>query len=230
MEYVPCIGNSSYSFWRILLKLYRCFKDGLKICILFFQNPEIIFYHFLRIFNLDIFRALILQICIWSMYLVSATPPTVFGESFWNFTVVFKMVWRYAYCFLRILKLFFLHFNLDIFSSLYATDMYREYMPCIGNPAYSFRPILLKLYRYFAAFLWFHMRNLSLAGYNCSGGASCMACSFFTFVEGHPDFINFKQLDGLQSITYWTFMSRGDSNLSKQLRSHDQGGCHAHKW
>ena len=31
-----------------------------------------------------------------------------------------------------------------------------------------------------AAFLWFHMRNLSLAGYNCSGGASCMACSFIT--------------------------------------------------
>ena len=58
MEYVPCIGNSSYSFRPILLKLYRCFKDGLKICILFFQNPEIIFYHFLRIFNLDIFRAL----------------------------------------------------------------------------------------------------------------------------------------------------------------------------
>ena len=86
MEYIPCIGNSSYSFWRILLKLYSCFQDGLKICILFSQDPEIIF---------------------------------------------------------------FLHFNLDIFSSLYATDMYREYMPCIGNPAYSFRPILLKLYRYF---------------------------------------------------------------------------------
>ena len=187
MEYVPCIGNSSYSFWWILLKLYRCFKDGLEICILFFQNPEIIFYHFFRIFNLDIFRALILQICIWSIYLASATPPTVFGESFWNFTVVFRMVWRYAYCFLRILKLFFLHFNLDIFSSLYATDMYREYMPCIGNPAYSFRPILLKLYRYFAAFLWFHMRNLSLAGYNCSGGASCMACSFISVCYGEPD-------------------------------------------
>ena len=61
MEYVPCIGNSSYSFWWILLKLYRCFKDGLEICILFFQNPEIIFYHFFRIFNLDIFRALILD-------------------------------------------------------------------------------------------------------------------------------------------------------------------------
>ena len=128
MEYVPCIGNSSYSFWWILLKLYRCFKDGLEICILFFQNPEIIFYHFFRIFNLDIFRALILQICIWSIYLVSATPPTVFGESFWNFTVVFRMVWRYAYCFLRILKLFFLHFNLDIFSSLYI-----KLQICIGS-------------------------------------------------------------------------------------------------
>ena len=158
MEYVPCIGNSSYSFWWILLKLYRCFKDGLEICILFFQNPEIIFHHFFRIFNLDIFRALILQICIWSIYLVSATPPTVFGESFWNFTVVFRMVWRYAYCFLRILKLFFLHFNLDIFSSLYAVNVWKKKAK--------------------AAFLWFHMRNLSLAGYNCSGGASCMACSF----------------------------------------------------
>ena len=89
-----CIGNSSYSFRPILLKLYRCFKDGLKICILFFQNPEIIFYHFFPIFNLDIFRALILQICIWSMYLVSATPPTVFGESFWNFTGVLKFKWQ----------------------------------------------------------------------------------------------------------------------------------------
>ena len=98
------------SFRPILWKLYRCFKDGLKICILFFQNPEIIFYHFFPIFNLDIFRALILQICIWSMYLVSATPPTVFGESFWNFTGVLRMVWRYAYCFFRILKLFFITF------------------------------------------------------------------------------------------------------------------------
>ena len=95
MEYIPCIGNSSYSFWRILLKLYSCFQDGLKICILFSQDPEIIF---------------------------------------------------------------FLHFNLDIFSSLYAVNVWKKKAK--------------------AAFLWFHMRNLSLAGYNCSGGASCMACSF----------------------------------------------------
>ena len=142
MEYIPCIGNSSYSFWRILLKLYSCFQ----------------------------------------------------------------MVWRYAYCFLRILKLFFLHFNLDIFSSLYATDMYREYMPCIGNPAYSFRPILLKLYRYFAAFLWFHMRNLSLAGYNCSGGASCMACSFI-----------FNWTSSRENLSSG-FPTRLDSNRPSQLQ------------
>ena len=53
----PCPLNSSHSFCPILLKLYRCFKDGLKICmcVFFFQNPEIIFYHFLHILNLDIF-------------------------------------------------------------------------------------------------------------------------------------------------------------------------------
>ena len=44
-EQVPCPGNSYHSFKPILLKLYRCFKDGLKICMWFFQNPEIIFYH-----------------------------------------------------------------------------------------------------------------------------------------------------------------------------------------
>ena len=69
LKMVLAVPHLALSFWRILLKLYSCFKDGLKICILFFQNPEIIFYHFLRIFNLDIFQALILQICIWSMYL-----------------------------------------------------------------------------------------------------------------------------------------------------------------
>ena len=71
------------------------------MCILFFQNPEIIFYYifFFCIFNLDFFRALILQKCIGSMYLLPATPPTVLGQSFSNFTGAFRMAWRYAYCF-----------------------------------------------------------------------------------------------------------------------------------
>ena len=43
-----CIGNSSYSFRPILLKLYRCFKDGLKICILFFSES---WNYFLSLFS-----------------------------------------------------------------------------------------------------------------------------------------------------------------------------------
>ena len=39
-----------------------------------FQNPEIIFYYIFCIFNLDFFRALILQKYIGSMYLVRTTP------------------------------------------------------------------------------------------------------------------------------------------------------------
>ena len=164
-----CIGNSSYSFRPILLKLYSCFKDGLKICILFFQNPEIIFYHFFPIFNLDIFRALILQICIWSMYLVSATPPTVFGESFWNFTGVLRMVWRYAYCFFRILKLFFITFfcifNLDIFRALilqiciWSMYLVSATPPTVfGESFWNFTGVLRMVWRY--AYCFFRILKL----------------------------------------------------------------------
>ena len=118
-EQVPCPLNSSHSFWPILLKLYRCFKDGLKICMCFFQNPVIIFYYFFRIFNLVIFRVLILQKCIGSRYFVPLTPPTVFGRSFWNFTWAFRMAWRYAVFFFQNPEItfyyFFCIFNLDIF-------------------------------------------------------------------------------------------------------------------
>ena len=54
-EQVPCPLNSSHRFWPILLKLYRCFKNGLKMCMCFFQNPEINFYYFLHILNIDMF-------------------------------------------------------------------------------------------------------------------------------------------------------------------------------
>ena len=77
----------------------------------FFQNPEIIFHHFFCIFNLVIFRFLVLQKCIGSRYLVPLTPPTVFGRSFWNFTWAFRMAWRYACGFFRILKYFFITFS-----------------------------------------------------------------------------------------------------------------------
>ena len=164
-----CIGNSSYSFRPILLKLYRCFKDGLKICILFLQNPEIIFYHFFPIFNLDIFRALILQICIWSMYLVSATPPTVFGESFWNFTGVLRMVWRYAYCFFQNPEIIFYHFfrifNLDIFRALilqiciWSMYLVSATPPTVfGESFWNFTGVLRMVWRY--AYCFFRILKL----------------------------------------------------------------------
>ena len=60
--------------------------------------------------------------------LVSATPPTVLGQSFWNFTGVLRMVLRYAYCFFRILKLFFITFfaflTWTFFEPLYCRYVY----------------------------------------------------------------------------------------------------------
>ena len=76
----------------------------------FFRILKLFFITFFFIFNLDFFQALILQKCIGSMYLLPATPPTVLGQSFSNFTGAFRMVWRYAYYIFRILKLFLSHF------------------------------------------------------------------------------------------------------------------------
>ena len=171
MEYVPCIDNSSYSFWRILFKIYRCFKDGLKICILFFQNPEFIFYHFFRIFNLDIFRALILQICIWSMYLVSATPPTVFGESFWNFTGV-KDGLKICILFFQNPEIIFYHFfrifNLDIFRALilhiciWSMYLVSATPPTVfGESFWNFTDVLRMVWKY--AYCFFRILKLFLS-------------------------------------------------------------------
>ena len=44
---------------------------------------------------------------VYTRYFVSTTPPTVFNQSFWNFTGVFIIVWRCACAFYRILKLCF---------------------------------------------------------------------------------------------------------------------------
>ena len=88
----------------------------------FFQNPEIIFYHFFCIFNLDIFWVLILQKRM-SRYLDPVTPTTVLSRSFWNFTGALRMVWRYVCGFFRILKLFFITgFLLQYLGKWYRTN------------------------------------------------------------------------------------------------------------
>ena len=41
--------------------------------------------------------------------LLPATPSTVLGQSFSNFTGTFRMVWRYAYCFFQNPEIIFYH-------------------------------------------------------------------------------------------------------------------------
>ena len=99
----------------------------------FFQNPEITFYHFFHIFNLDIFWVLILQKRIGSRYLVPVTPTTVLSQSFWNFTGALRMVWRYACGFFRILKLFFI----TDFLLQYLGNWYRTNGPLVNLPIFN---------------------------------------------------------------------------------------------
>ena len=48
---VSCVRNSSYLFMPVVLKLYRCFCHGLKMCMRFDYGPQINIYHFSRIFT-----------------------------------------------------------------------------------------------------------------------------------------------------------------------------------
>ena len=124
------LGQSSPNFtgaFRMVFRYAYCF----------FRILKLFFITFFFIFNLDFFRALILQKCIGSMHLLPATPPTVLGQSFSNFTGTFRMVWRYAYCFFRILKLFFI-------TVLYARLKNRMYYVM----GYGVRPSVRKLFRF----------------------------------------------------------------------------------
>ena len=88
-----------------------------------------------------------------------ATPPTVLGQSFSNFTGAFRMVWRYAYCFFRILKLVcppppkkwrdIMLYPLKFWVSVCSSVRHRPHHSFARNSSYSFRPILFKLYRRF---------------------------------------------------------------------------------
>ena len=95
-QWVPHEHNSSYSFIQIFLKLCTCFFHGLEMCMWFGCNAWINSCHFFHFVNFVIFWPQILWKCIDSGYLVSATPHTIFYQSFWNFAHVFSMVWRYA--------------------------------------------------------------------------------------------------------------------------------------
>ena len=55
LPWVSCERNSSYSFVPIFLKLCMCFHHGMRICMWFGYNYEIIFCHFFHFVNLVIF-------------------------------------------------------------------------------------------------------------------------------------------------------------------------------
>ena len=66
---VPCVRNSSYSFILILLKLYSCLYNALKICMWLGCTPQINFCHFFRNLNLVIFGAFTLGKFMWLLRL-----------------------------------------------------------------------------------------------------------------------------------------------------------------
>ena len=127
-----------------------------------FQNPEIIFYYFFRIFNLDIFWVLILQKCIGSRYLVPLTPPTVLGRSVWKFTWALRMAWRYACGFFQnpeIIFYDFLHiFILDIFWVLILQKQMSKYLvpvtptTVLSRSFWNFTGALRMVWRYACGF------------------------------------------------------------------------------
>ena len=60
------------------LKLCRCFRQGLKMCIMFGYNPQIISLQF----ELSHVLALLLPKHQNTGYLVNATPPTILSRCF----------------------------------------------------------------------------------------------------------------------------------------------------
>ena len=66
--------NSSYSFPPIVLKFFRCFLHGMKMCMWFGYNSLIIFSQFFCFVNLVFFLYETLSKCIDSGYLLGTNP------------------------------------------------------------------------------------------------------------------------------------------------------------
>ena len=120
-------STPSYSFVPIILKLCMCFCHGMKMCMWFGDNCQIIFCHFFHIVNLVIFTSIYRQ---W-VPLVSLTPLTVLYWLFWNFACVFFMVWGCACGLGKIVGTFlslFPHCELSHFSP----SIYRQWVPLVS--------------------------------------------------------------------------------------------------
>ena len=103
MTRVACGSNFSHSFLPKCLILCKCFCNGLKMCICFWDYPILFFINFFYFFDIVFQVRLVLK---W--YLVDATHPTVFDPSFLYYAYLFYMVWRRACAFGVILAVFLL--------------------------------------------------------------------------------------------------------------------------
>ena len=152
--WVPCGRNSSYSFPPIVLKLFRCFLHGMKICIWYGYNPLIIFSHFFCFVNLVFF-------VVWNAIKVYRQWLPCGRSSSYSFPPIILKLCR---CFLHRMKIcmWFEYNTLSIFSHFFccvnlvsffftwnAIKVYRQWVPCGRNSSYSFPPIVLKLHRCF---------------------------------------------------------------------------------
>ena len=95
--------QSFWNFEHVFSMVWRCACSLGKFLAL-------IFYSFFYFANFVVSWPQILWKCMDRGYLVSATPHTILYRSFWNFTHVFAMVWRYACGLDIILELIFVTF------------------------------------------------------------------------------------------------------------------------
>ena len=117
VHWVPCARNSSNSFMPFYLFVFCCcffFLNFTCVFVMVWRCAcglniifKLIFVSIFCILNLVIFQSWILLKCMDSGYLVCATPPAILCRSFWNFTSVFVMVWRYVCGLDIILRSFF---------------------------------------------------------------------------------------------------------------------------
>ena len=145
--WVPCGHNSSYSFSPIVLKFFRCFLHGMKICMWFGYNP--CFFSLFLLCELVFFWYEVLSKCI----------DSCGRNSSYSFPPIVLKLCR---CFLHEMKmcmwfwyntLFFLFFcfvNWTLFFSIWnAIKVYSQWVSCGCNSSYSFALIVLKLGRCF---------------------------------------------------------------------------------
>ena len=169
---MSCERNSSYSFVPIFLKLCTCFRHGMRMCMWFGYNCEIIFGHFFHFVNLVIFFT--------SMYRQWVTCEC---NCSYNFIPIFL---KLCTCFLHGLKMcMWFEYNLCInfchffhFANFVIRPSIRQHLPwvsCERNSSNSIVPIVLKLCMCFRH----GMRMCMWFRYNCE----IIFCHFFHFVN-----------------------------------------------